>query len=156
MIHSSPGVRSHNYISYVQSPWHIWFQELGYPQLDINRFPDGEWSVIEYYNAPIIPAETRWCTVLSGMRNIEISVGFIEKYVLDLDSTKKAVWEREEKKTQAVLAEAAAREQHAERMAEAAKQAIVRNPDLMERIAENGLQEMDLTRIARHIPRHRL
>lgn len=156
MILHSPGVRSWNYISSFQSPWHIWFQELGYPQLDVNQFPDGEWSIIEYYNVPLIPSLTRWCTVLGGMRNIEISVGFIEKYVLDLDSTKKAVWDREERKTQAVLKEAEEREQHAERMSEAAKNAIVRNPDLMERISRNGLQEMDLTKIVRHIPRHRL
>lgn len=156
MIHSTPGVRSWNYISYFQSPWHIWFQELGYPQLDVNKFEDGEWSIIEYYKVPLVPSMTPWCTVLSGMRNIEISVGFIEKYVLDLDSTKKAVWDREEKKTQRILKEAEAREQHAERMSDAATLAITRNPALMERIAKNGLQEMDLTKIVQHIPRHRL
>ncbi len=156
MIVSSPGIRSEGYISYFQSPWHVWFRELGYPQLDINQYPDGEWSIIEYYNTPIIPSLTRWATVLHGMRNIEISVGFIEKYVLDLDSTKKAVWDREEKKTQRVIQEDRERHEHAERMSEAAKEAIVRNPALMERIAKNGIQEMDLTKIVKHIPRHKL
>lgn len=156
MIHSEPGIRSAGYISYIQSPWHVWFRELGYPLLDIQLFHDGEWEICQYLRSPVIPSLTPVQSVLSGLRNIEISKGFVEKYVESLDVTKRAFWEREEAKSAQVEKDAVAKEVHAEEFATAATAAIVQNPDLMDRIARKGLAEMDITKIASNIPRSRL
>jgi hypothetical protein len=156
MIHSEPGIRSAGYISYFQSPWHVWFREMGYPQLDINRFKDGEWEIIEYHSSPVVPALTKYHTVLSGLRNIEITKSFVEKYVAQLDVTKRAFWEREEAKSRKADEDAQAKDRHADEFATRASHAIVQNPDLMERIATKGIGEMDITKIASHIPRSRI
>lgn len=147
----TPGIRSHSYISYMPSKYHIWFVEMGYPELDLNIYPDGEFEVIQYYNAPLVPSLTRWQQVLGPLRNMEISYGFFEKYLKTLDLQKKAIWEREEAKSKAAKEEFEKTEAHAEDMATRATQAITQNPDLMNRIGKNGLQEISMSRIARNI-----
>lgn len=138
------------------SKYHGWFVELGYPELDVNQFPDGSWEIIQYFNRPIIPSLTRYQAVLSGLKNIEISRGFIEKYVGQVDMARKEFWRREEAQTALAEREHAATEKHRQDSVARAAKAITQNPDLMDRIARNGLQEMDPTRIARHIPRARM
>lgn len=138
------------------SKYHKWFVELGYPQLDIQVYPDGEWSIIEYQNAPIIPSLTKWKVILRGMRNIEISRGFVAKYIAQIDPMKKAFWERENARTKRAVEEAEAKERHAVEASERAAAAITSNPDLMGRIAKNGMQEMDLDNLRKHIPSSRL
>lgn len=146
------GLFKWNYISSMQSEYHSWFQLNGFPELDILKYEDGSWYVIQYYNAPLIPSMTRWQTVLGEMRNVEISSAFLLKYLKQLDITKKAFWDREEAKTKETEEEFERVEKHREESAEFATQAIVRNPNLMNRIAKNGLCEMDLGYIANHVP----
>jgi len=138
------------------SGFHQWFVDLGYPQLDILEYHDGEWAIIEYHNAPIIPSMTRWQLVLQGLRNVEPTIGFVEKYIKQIDPQRKAFWDRERAKTKAVYDEAERVEKHAEDSAEIAHKAITRNPDLMERIAKKGLMEMDVDKIGQHVPRSKL
>lgn len=148
-----PGLYSFNYISYLQSPYHVWFVEMGYPELDVLQYEDGEWWIVQYYNAPVIPALTRWQTVLGPMRNVEIGYGFCWRWARALDAHRKEYLDKEEAKSRAAEEEWEAVERHAEDSAEKAATAIIRNPDLMERIARNGFEEMELNRIAKYVPK---
>lgn len=156
MLCDDVGVEQHNYVSYFQSPWHRWFVELGYPMLDIVKYKDGEWKIIEFMRTPVIPALTKFRDVLQGLRNIEISFSFVKKYVETIDLTRKAIWDREEQKSKEVDREYEATERHREYSAEQATQAIVRNPDIMQRIMKGGMREVDLAFIRRHIPNYKL
>lgn len=151
-------------------PYWCWFVELGYPNLDIfehnmlyqlseNEFlhgPSGAWSIIEYYNSPVIPSLTRWNFVLSDIRNVVPTKGFVEKYVQGLDLHRKAVWDAAEAKSKEADDRHADLEKHAEDTAEAAFTSIRQNPDLMERIAKNGLCEIDPRKLIKHVPSHQL
>jgi uncharacterized coiled-coil protein SlyX len=154
-IHT-PGLRSWNYFSYSQSPYHIWFQELGYPQLDITQFEDGEWCIIEYINAPLIPAECKYRTILAGMKNLEISFSFLERYLDEINPQSARFWQNLEKHERAQDAEYDTFEKNAEDRAHRASRFVIQNPDLMERIAKHGLDQMDVFKIAKHIPRYKL
>lgn len=153
MIYSNPGTKAW-YPSYCCSPWYCWFVELGYPRLDINQYPDGEFEIIEYYSTPIIPPLTKWNQVLYGIRNTEISRGFVTKYIHQLDLHRKQVWDEAEARTRAMEDEKDGLERHAQDTAERAFQAIRGNADLMERVAKNGMSEINPENIWRHIPRH--
>lgn len=167
MIRSEPGIYSW-YPSSLCGPYYVWFCELGYPNLDIVEHnttyqlddgtflsaPDGSWSIIEYYNAPVIPSLTRWNFVLSDIRHVAPSPGFIKKYVQQLDLRRKEVWDALDAKEKAQDEEKARVEGHAQDTAERAKNVIMGNPALVERIAKNGLQEINLNKIASNIPRH--
>ncbi len=137
-------------------PWYQWCCELGYPNIDIQQWPDGEWAIIEFYNAPIVPGSTRWNFVLHGLRNVEITPGFVTRYVHQLDLQRQEVWAKYEAKDKAQDEEKAALDRHAEDTAERAKNIIMQTPTLVDRIAEKGLKEMDLGKIVKHIPRHQL
>lgn len=137
-------------------PWYTWCVDLGYRNIDIQQWHDGEWALIEFYNSPVIPALTRWNFILSDLRNIEISPGFLTKYVRQLDLTRKEAWDALDAKERAQTEEKEALDRHAEDTAERAKNIIMQTPTLVERIAKNGLKEMDLEKIAKHIPRHQL
>lgn len=145
-----------SYVSYACSKYHDWFRDLGYPLLDIHQYPDGEWAIIQYFTVPVVPAITRWNVILSGMRNIEISRGFVEKYVKKLDNKRKEFWDDQEKKTKAIVEEQKRVEQHREDYADQAFKAIKFNPDLMERVGRKGLQEINLENIRKNIPRSQL
>jgi hypothetical protein len=135
------------------SRYHKWFVDLGYPQLDINEYPDGEWEIIEYLNAPIIPSLTRWNAILSGIRHVEPSFSFCRNYVRLLDTRQRYYWDMEELKSREAEMAAEDMERHAEDLVERASYAVAHNPWLMERIAQNGLSELRLSKIAKHIPR---
>ncbi len=141
------------YPSAAVSPWYCWFVEMHYPQLDIHRYEDGEWEIIQYLNSPIIPSLTHWQQVLGPMRNVEISYGFCEKYVRKIDITKKEFWDREEKKTKEMLAEHESLDAHKEEAVNHAYKGIMKNDGLVQRIAKNGISEIDLTTLARRVPR---
>ena len=145
-----------SYVSYACSKYHDWFREMGYDRLDILQYPDGEWAIIEFETLPVIPCITKWKTVLSRLRHIEISRSFVEKYVSKIDNRRKEFWDIERARTRAVFAESEAKDRAARERAEQAFQAMRRNPDLMERIARNGLTEMNLDKIVKHIPRQQL
>lgn len=144
-----------SYYSAICSKYHPWFVEMGYPMLDVLKYKDGEWAIIQYENAPLIPSTTKWRVILQGLRNIEISRAFCEKYVNQIDTMKKALWDREDEKTRKMEEEKARLQRHKKDMVLRASQAILQNPDLCGRIAKNGIQEMGLMNIFKHIPGNR-
>jgi hypothetical protein len=137
-------------------PWYSWCCALGYPNLDIQQWKDGEWAIIEFYNAPNIPSMTRWNFMLHGMRNVEISPGFLQHHTRKLDLRREEIWAEYDARDKKQDEEKAALDRHAEDTAERAKNIIMQTPTLVERIAKNGLGEMDLDKIYKHIPRHQL
>lgn len=144
-----------SYPSRAVSDYYCWFVHMGYPQLDVVEYPDGEWAILEYQNTPIIPCLTKYKVVLSGLRNIEKTYGFCKNYVNQLDPMKPHFWAREEEKTSAMWREHLALDRHREDSVEHAFQAIKRNPDMMDRIARNGVAEMNLWNIRKNIPGYR-
>lgn len=136
--------------------WYAWCVELGYPNIDIQQWKDHEWAIIEFYNSPTIPSQTRWNFVLHGMRNIEVSAGFVTKYIHQLDLHKKEVWDALDAKEKAQDEEKARIAAHAEDTAERAKNIIMQTPSLVERIAKHGIKEIDLDKVLDHIPRSQL
>lgn len=138
------------------SPYYVWFCELGYWNLDIREWDDGEWALVEYYHTPTVPSMTRWNYVLQGMRNIIPSPGFVTKYVSALDLRKKEVWDALDARDRAQDDEKARIDTHAQDTAERAKNVIMQTPTLVERIGKNGLQEMNLDKIVKHIPSQQL
>lgn len=142
--------------SYICSKYYPWFVELGYDRLDIAEYADGSWDIIEYETVPIVPCTTRFKTILGNMKRVEKSFGFVKKYVESIDLQKKAIWDREEKKTQEMLDEKDRVDRAAQDRVDAAFNVMRKNPDLVDRIARNGLQEMNLDKIARHVPKAEL
>ena len=135
------------------SRYHKWFVDLGYPQLDIVEYQDGSWDIIEMLNSPVIPSLTKYNTILGNMKNIIPTLGFCEKYCKSLDVKRREFWVIEDRKSAEAETNSINKELRAVEMAEKASQAVLQNPSLMERIATNGMQEMNLDRIARHIPK---
>ncbi len=165
MITSSPGLKSwYPSIGHDRwegqfegcSPYYCWFTELGYWNLDIREWDDGEWAIVEYYNIPNIPSMTRWNYVLKGLKNISITPAFVERWVNQLDLRKRAVWDAMEAKDKLQDEEKARLDAHAQDTAERAKNIIMQTPSLVDRIAKNGLQEMNLEKILEHIPSQQL
>ncbi len=154
----SPGYRSWCYPSYMVSPYYCWFVELGFPELDIQEHwnDGGSWSIIQFLRSPVVPALTPHQQVLGPMENVEKSFGFCEKYTKELNLHKRIVWAREERKTRAMLEEGARTERHREGMAAKATEAIIRNPELTERVLKNGLKEISLPVLSRHVPKHEI
>ncbi len=138
------------------SPWWRVCAALGYPELDVVQYPDGEWALIQYYNTPIIPSLTRWNFVLKGIRNTEITPEFIKKYADQLNLEKHTIWEEQEKCERLAKEDVAREERRSEDWATAMLDGVKRNPDLMNRIAKNGLKELDPRKILNHVPRHKL
>lgn len=154
MPFSSPRVTAKNYVSYFVSPFHVWCREAGYPELDVVTFDDGEWELIQYHRSPVVPALTPWTTVLTKMRHVEISPWIIQKWAMNLDLERKHVWDELERNEKEAALEQQRTERHSEDIAERQFRSIRQNPALMERIARNGLREIGLMQMARHIPRH--
>jgi hypothetical protein len=166
MITSAPGVYSW-YPSSVVSEYYTWFCDLGYPNLDIIKHRDtvpyrggylscesGEWSIIEYYNAPIIPSLTKWNYVLTGIRNTLITEAFVTDWVKKLDLRRKQYWDMCDEETRKMEEEHARIEKMQDEFATDTARDILRNEALMERVAKNGFQELMPENIFKHIPRH--
>ncbi len=151
----NPGIYSFYPSSMVSEYWG-WFREMGYPELDIVSYPDGEWAIIEYLNRPIIPSLTKWNFVLSGIRNQEKSYEWVKSWCDQLALDKRHVWERQEEFEKAAIRRQEEEERRAQDFADRAHLAITQNADLMERIAKGGLREMDPLRILNNIPRSKL
>lgn len=151
----TPGFYSF-YPSSMVSQYYTWFLELGYPQLDIEKYGDGSWSIIEYYNAPVVPSMTKYNLVLGPMENVDLSFSFVSSWIKKLDLRKKEYWEACEAKTKEMEEEKERLEAHAQDTAERAKNIIMGNEALVERIAKNGISEIGLDKIAKHVPRHQL
>lgn len=155
MIHPRPGVRTNTYVSYMCSPYHVWFQAMGYPRLDLNIYEDGEWEIIEFLRTPVVPSLTPWHRVLMDIRHTEISYDFCKKYVENLDLEKRHVWDEMDRKDEQDKRDLFKQEMHVADFQKRAFQAVSQNPALMERIAKNGMQELSLRNLSRHIPNFR-
>jgi hypothetical protein len=127
---------------------------MGYPELDICRFEDGEWAIRQFLKAPVIPAETPWQWVLTGLKHVELSPWVCLKYAQNLDLERKAYWAEVDRKEKEVDEEHAAADRHAQDLAERRFRAVKSNRFLMDRVVRYGPAEMSLKRIARHIPKH--
>lgn len=136
------------------SNYHSWFRRLGYPNLDLVEYSDGSWIIIQYLSSLATPTPLlKWQMVLGYMTNVIPTFGFVEKYVKRLDITKREFWARQEAKTKEVEDEHAALGKHREDFVNIAHKSFMKNPHMMERIAKNGLGEMDLDKLAKHVPK---
>lgn len=145
-----------DYPSKMVSDYYCWFKDLGYPELDVIRYPDGEWAIIQYMQTPVIPSLTRWNFVLKGLRNVELTHAFCESWVQQLDIEKRTVWEEQEKLERRMREESEYEERRANDRADAFVKGIRGNDALLERIARNGLRELNPRRMLNHISRHKL
>lgn len=133
------------------SPYHKWFVELGHPTLDIMRWDDGEWAILQTFNYPVIPCLCKWNFVLKFIRNVEVTRSFAAKYTELLDVTKAAFWEREDNISKETEDEDKRREVFRKEIVQKMSDVIKRNPVLYERVAKNGIQEILPHNIAKHI-----
>lgn len=145
-----------NTVSFMVSPWHRVLVALGYEELDVRQYPDGEICLIQYLNKPIIPSLTRWQPVLQGVRNVEISVGWLKHWAERLDLTKRGVWDKLDQEDKENLRLIKEKDRRAEDFANRMTDGIMRNPDLVERIARNGLKEATMGRIRNHLSRGKM
>lgn len=129
-------------------PHYPMFVKLGYNQLDIEVFDDGEWAVREMLSAPVVPSLTTWKYILKGLRNIEINSGTVGKLIHQIDPQYPEFWAREALKTKGILGEKNSRIEFENDWAEKMAPKILRNPGLMERISRFGMRELDPARIA--------
>lgn len=137
------------------SPWYPMFCEMGYPQLDIKRWEDGEWAIREFIRSPVVPSLTPWRFVLTGLRNIEISRGFIERYLWQIDPRNRGFWAKDEAERKAAEKEQDYYEnEKAERIMTLGKQ-LAKNDDLMEQAHRIGPAAFDLENIGRKIYKER-
>jgi hypothetical protein len=130
--------------------------DLGYPQCDIVKYSDGEWAVIAYDNAPLCPSLTGFRVISSGIRNKEITHGLVSKLILESDPMRARLWEREEAKSKQIADEHEAARLHREETAGRAAEVMIRNDALMQRLAKNGIGELDMGAIASHIDPQKL
>lgn len=155
MIFPKAQVTCTNYISYFVSKYNAWFRFLGYPELDILKYEDGEWAIIQFLNKPVIPCLTKWNFVLSGMRNVEISPMICKKYTEQLDLEKRYIWDQEEKRQEQIKRQIEEEDRRSLDLAEKGHKVISKNKNLMERVAKNGIEEISLRKIYKHIPNYR-
>lgn len=151
----SPGLYNDRPSSMV-SPYWAWTKDMGYPELDIIRYDDGEWAIIEYLKSPIIPSLTRWNFVLTKLRNQEITYDFIKAYADQHCLEKHWVWDEQKRKEEEALRHEEKQEARAEDFVKRAHHVISNNPGLMDRISRNGAAELSLKSLWRQIPRQRL
>lgn len=143
-------------MSYLESKYHKWFKELGYPQLDIQEWDDGEWAILEYIGPTVIPCETKWNYILTGLRHIEPSYGFVKNYI-DTQETMTHLFRVKKDLDSLKIAEEKMKEdRRVQDLAERATQLVRRNEAMYQRVAANGLQELNLHNIAKHIPQAQL
>ncbi len=147
-------VTTANYVSYFVSPYNVWFKDMGYPELDVIQYRDGEWHIIQHLRSPVVPALTPWQTVLSKLRHVEKTYSVMYRYANQLDIEKREVWANQERIEKKAREDLAREEKHAEDIATQQFKAIKGNDALMQRIAKNGLGEIGLRRLAKNIPNH--
>jgi hypothetical protein len=148
----TPAVTVSNYISYMVTPYNRCFAALGYPELDIQEWDDGEWAILQYHKAPIIPSLTPWSYVLQKMRHVPKTMGTFKRWTDQLDLEKRHIWAEQEASERRARESAEADDRHQSEFRDKAFNIIKRNPHLMERVAKNGLQELKLSNISRNIP----
>lgn len=134
------------------SDYHHWFVEMGYPELDIVEYQDGSWDIIQFIGQTIVPAEAKWQVVLGGIKNRLKTYGFCEHWAKKLDMHRRAFWVEEDKKRDEHLAKAEEQDRHVEDLAERMSYVVSNTPTLMDRIAKKGVGEMQLHKVAEHVP----
>jgi hypothetical protein len=138
------------------SRWHRCFVAMGYPELDLVEYPDGEKAIIQYFNRPIIPSLTRWGFVLTKIRNQDINYYWLKEKADDLNLEKKKVWAEQEAIEKEALRRQLEEDRRSEDFATRMLDTVQRNDAWMQRIAKNGLGELNPLKILNHIPRYRL
>jgi hypothetical protein len=143
---------NYNYLnSAFVGPYYPMLVELGYPQLDIKKWDDGEWAILEMLNAPLCPSLTRFTYVLKKIRHMEITESNVKKMVHSIDPCRSEFWIREAEKSLGVELEHESSEAHKEDTMKGVYEAVTRNPALMDRIARFGASEMNPEKIALRI-----
>lgn len=137
-------------------PWWRVCKSLGYPELDVIKYPDGEFCIIQYMNAPIIPSRTKWMPVLQKIRNVEMTASFLKHHADRLNLQYRHVWDEQAAAERRALEEVATEERRATDFSDRMFKAVRNNPDMMERIAKNGLGELNPLKMLNQIPRHKL
>lgn len=137
-------------------PYYEWFCDLGYPQCDLQVFKDGSWAILEMHNAPLVPSLTKFNWIAKGFRNADITKSRIKRILEQIDPRKQWIWDIEREKTRQIDSEHESRETFVQERVEEAMDGIRRNPDLQERVAKNGIQEIMPHNIAKHIPDSKL
>ncbi len=144
-------IRYDSAVSYANSEYYKWFVELGYPRLDIVSWDDGEWAIRQFQSLPVVPSMTKWNYILTGLRNVDKSRSFVEKYVELIDTTKKAFWEREDAMTEAAEKRIIDKDKFQKESIERKFEACRNNPELMERCAKFGMGQMSLYQIFKNL-----
>jgi len=138
------------------SPYYRWFCDLGYPQLDISVYEDGEWAIIEMENAPVMPSYTKHRVIFHGFRNIEPCKTLISKLIDMIDLQRVEVMDAHEKHSIELAEQREKIEAERVKAKTDAFKLLSKNEDLKERIAQFGPQELDLKVLAKRIPEHKL
>ncbi len=145
-----------DYPSKMVSKYYCWCKDQGYPELDVTRYDDGEWALIQYHQTPLIPSLTRWSFVLQGLRNMEITPVIIKKYADQLNLEKQHVWAEQDRADREAIRQAKEEDRRSEDFATRMLAGVKQNPALMERIYKNGFKELNPMRMLNQIPRYRL
>lgn len=138
------------------SPWNRFFRSIGYEELDVVEHNDGSWGIRQYHTKPIIPSLTRWSWVLQDIRHTLITESFLKSQAEQLDLERHTVWDRLRQSEKAALLETEAQERRAQDWADAAWKGVRGNDALIQRIAKNGIKELDPRRMLNHIDKRRL
>ncbi len=138
------------------SRWHRCFVAMGYPELDLVEYPDGEKAIIQYFNRPIIPSLTRWGYVLTKIRNQDVNYYWLKEKADDLNLEKKKVWHEQEEIEKEALRRQLEEDRRSEDFATRMLDTVNRNDAWKQRIVKNGLSELNPLKILNHVPRYRL
>jgi len=150
-----PKVTIGNYVSYMVTPWNRTFRSLGYHELDLQEWEDGEWAIIRYYRTPVVPALTPWSYVLTKLRNVEKTESTFRRLTDQMDLEKRQVWKEQEESEARMLRELKSEEDHQNDKVARMLKVVKRNDRLMNDIARRGGKALNLREISRHIPRAR-
>lgn len=138
------------------SRWHRCFVAMGYPELDLVEYPDGEKAIIQYFNRPIVPSLTRWGFVLTKIRNQDVNYYWLKEKADDLNLEKKRVWAEQDAVEKEALRQQLEEDRRSEDFATRMLDTVNRNDAWKERIYKNGLKELNPLKILDNIPRYRL
>lgn len=144
-----------SYLLYGDNKFYRWTKKFGYPNVDIidDRASDGTWSLIEYLRSPVVPSLTPWNYILRDITE-PLTESLVQRFCEMLDLKKReyrARMEAEEKESKAKVESALRLEDD---IATKAAKLISGNDDLLQRIAKNGVAEIQPEKILSNVPRH--
>lgn len=138
------------------SRWHRCFVAMGYPELDLVEYPDGEKAIIQYFNAPIVPSMTKWGFVLTGIRNRNVDYYWLKEQADLLNLHGKKVWSDQDATEKEAIRQQLEEDRRAEDFATRMLDLVNRNDAWKQRIHKNGLKELNPLRLLNHVPRYKL